>query len=445
MSKQATFFTNFRSRIFRNTLIRSSFLRNNSIFWFASLIVAFINYVYYPVLGRFMRPTDFGEVQAIVSIFTQMSIFFQVIGLINIGMISKYSDEEQRTERTDEISRLALYISVFLLLGVAIFAPELKGFFRFETMFPFFALACSLLISVPLAFSNSFLQGNKRFWTLATSNLILSVGRIVFAVLFVIIGLKTLGAIGGLLISQILALIYSLRKGKGIKQFIVNHLQIKKPDYSLIRGELPYVCMVFMTSLTTNLLLSLDILVVKHYFPPKEAGYYTGISIVANIVYFVTGPIAGVLISFISTTKPEKENLSYLKRSLLLLLPLGMTVTLLFSLVSHFVVMVLLGAKFAAYAQYLGGLTVALFMLSVSNLFIYYHIGLRHYFIAPTVTAGLIFSAILLQLRHGTMSFVVQDLEIGSLCILMSILILSMFYHFRRSGNVLTSNVMELS
>lgn len=406
---------------------KNAFLKNNAIFWVASLAVSFFNYLYYPVLGRIMHPADFGEVQTIISIFSQMAVFFQVLGLIGIGIMTKYPDEEQRAKVTNEISRLALYLSVILLIIIAILSPELKGFFHFQNVLPFLVLTTSLLASVPLAFSNSYLQGGKRFWTLATSNLILSVGRLVLAVLLVLAGFRTLGAIGGLFVAQVLALTYSLKKGKGICHFVANHLRLQKPDFELIRSELPFVGTVFLTSLTTNLLLSLDILVIKHYFPPREAGFYTGISIIANIVYFVTGPIASVLIPSISIHKP-KESLTLLKRSMLLLIPAGGIITLAFVLFPHLVVTILLGSKFVAYAPFLRGLSIALFLLSVSNLMIYYHIGLRHYLIAPIVAICLVGTVILLQGRHGTMGAVVGDLEISSVVILVMLVGLSLFY-----------------
>ncbi len=409
-------------------LRRDTYFRHNVTFWAASLLVAFVNYLYYPILGRFTGPADFGEIQTIISIFMQMAVFFQVLSLIGVGIITKYESEEKRTEITDEMTRLALYVSVVLLIVLAVFSPALKGFFHFRTVSPFLALACSLLISVPLAFSNSYLQGHKRFWTLASVNLLLSALRIVFAVILVVLGFRTMGAVVGLIFAQLLALAYSLKKGSGIRNFVVNHLRIQKLRLALVRDELPFAGMVLATSLTTNLLLSLDILVVKHYFPPREAGLYTGISIIANIVYFATGPIASVLVPSIKLGQPRAESFRLLKRSAFLLLPIGGVITLCFILFPHLIVTIMLGSKFAVYASYLRGLTVALFLLSISNLLIYYHISLRHYLIAPIVAFGLLVAIVLLQIRHATMGLIVGDLVYSSIVILFLLCCLPLFY-----------------
>lgn len=393
-----------------------------------SALVAFMNYLYYPVLARVMRPADYGEVQTAVSLLTQMGIFFQALGLLGVCIITKYPDEEQRTRINNEISRVVFLLSVALVVILALAAPELQKFFRFQSMYPFLALALSLVVNVPLSFSNSYLQGHKKFWTLSFSNLIQSSLRLVFSFVFVLVGLRTLGAVAGVICAQLIALAYSLKMGRGIRHFVSNNLHLRKPNYELIKPEMPFILTVFFTSATTNLLLSLDILFVKHYFPPREAGFYTGISIIANTVYFIAGPMASVLIPSISPSHTKSENFAYLKRSLRLILIIGGLATLIFIFLPHLVITILLGAKFGTYAQYLPGLSIALFVLSISNLLIYYHIGLRHYLIGPIAALGLVASIALLQYRHSTMGAVVGDLEIGALFIIILIALLSLLY-----------------
>lgn len=401
-------------------------MKNNAIFWMASLGVAFLNYLYYPILGHLMRPAYFGETQTIISIFTQAAIFFQVLGLVGIGIIAKYKSEADRNQITNELSRLALIFSIVLLLLTLIFIEQLKSFFHFTSISPFLALAVALLISVPLAFANSYLQGHKKFWTLSMGNMIGAVSKILFAVLFVLAGLKAFGAIGGLVCAQILALIYALKMGKGIRHFIVANLHFKKPNIELIRPELPFVGLVFLTALTTNLLLSFDILVVKHYFPPREAGFYTGISIIANIIFFITNPFVGVMFPSIKPDNPKHQNTHIMFRSLFLVILIGGLVTLLFVLAPQFFVTLLLGHRYAAYATYLKGLSVALFIFSIANLLIFYHIGIRNFVVGPIVAIGLIVTIWLLKAYHTTMAMVVKDLVQGSLVLLVLVVGMSL-------------------
>jgi O-antigen/teichoic acid export membrane protein len=403
-------------------------MKNNAIYWFASLLVAFVNYLYYPVLGRLMRPVDFGETQTIISIFTQAAIFFQVLSLLGIGIISKYENEDLRNKITNELSRLAIVLSMVVLVCMIVFSAQLKSFFHFTSVYPFMVLACSLLVSVPLSFANSYLQGHSSFWKLSIGSFMGALSKLVFAVVLVALGFKVIGAVGGLVLAQVLVLIYALKMGKGIRNFVSSNLHLRRPQLSLIKPELPFAGMVFATSLTTNLMLSFDILVVKHYFPPREAGFYTGISIISNIIFYVTGSLSGVLIPSIKLSNTAQENNKLLRRSLLLLFPIGGLVTLVFILVPNLVVDILLGHRYVAYATYLKGLSLALFIMSISNLLIYYHIGLRHYFVTPVVIVSLCFTLGLLQHSHATMSLVVHDLVFGAAALLVLLVGMSLRY-----------------
>lgn len=365
-----------------------------------------------------MTPADFGEVQTIISFLTQIGIFLQVLGLVSISIINKYPDRKQRDALIAELSRLSLFLSLVVLIVTIFAAPVLQSFFSFNSAAPFYALGASLLISVPAAFANSYLQAHKRFVTLSQSQFIATIGKLVFGVSFVLLGWATFGAIFGLILASALSLVFALKKGQGIGHFVESNLHLRKPKLHLIRPELPYAAMVFCTSLTINLMLSLDILVVKHYFDPHTAGLYTGISIISNIIYFVTGPFVGVMIPSLKLSNSRAQNRRYLLRSVALTFSIGGIALAVFALAPTFVVTTLLGGAYATYAHYLPKLALTLFILSVSNIAIYYHVALRHYMIAPIVLIGLGVTFWLLSNSHADMGQVVNGLLGGAIVLI---------------------------
>ena len=71
-------------------LIKDDFLKNNAIFFIGSMAVAVLNYLYHPILGRMMSVEDFGEVQSLISLFIQLSIFMGVFNIITVnGAVAK--------------------------------------------------------------------------------------------------------------------------------------------------------------------------------------------------------------------------------------------------------------------------------------------------------------------------------------------------------------------
>ncbi len=420
-------------------LSSNEFIRHNAIFWVASLGVSFLNYLYYPVLGRLLDPTNFGETQTIISFMTQTGIFLQVLALVSVTIITKYQDKSEREAVSNELSRLTLLLSAILLISTIVFSPLLRDFFHFSSVTPFLVLAVFLFVSVPASLATAFLQGHKKFGTLATSSLGGAVAKIVFSVIFVLLGFKTVGAIGGLVASQILTLLYALQKGNGVRHFVASNLHFRRPKWALLKPELPFTAMVFATSLTTNLLLSFDILVVKHYFPPAQAGFYTGISIISNIIFFLSGPFASVLIPSLQPHGLASDNQAFLKRTLTLTALAGGCVLLVFLVAPHLVVLILLGAKYAHYAPYLRGLGVSIYALSLANVLIIYHIGLRHFWVAPTVLVGFITTVVLLARFHATIGAVVSDLVTGAVVLLVALIGLTVKYRMHIIGHDRTS------
>jgi O-antigen/teichoic acid export membrane protein len=399
----------------------STFLRHNLIFFTGSTIVSILNYLYYPVLGRLLQPADFGEVQAIISFFMQAAVFLQVLSLLTIAIIKKYDDFAQRNALTGELERLATIIGITGLALVTLASPWLQQFLQFRSPVPFIILGVAVLIGVPTALSNAYLQGFRRFAALAWSNIVTSSSKLIFSAALVVAGFRTGGAILGLALSAVVGLAYATYLAMKVGRPPIS-LKWRRPDLTLIRPELRYAGLVFVTSLCINVLLSIDIIAVKHYFSPHVAGLYAGIATIARIIFFLTGPLTAVLISSVKLRDPV-HNRALLIRSLGLLLILGGSALLFFTLYPAFVIQLLMGNRYLEFASQLPRLSLAIFILSVSNLLIFYHLMLRRYLVVPAAALGLVTMVILLMLQHQTIPAVVTSLIEGSVLLFILVVV----------------------
>jgi len=146
------------------TAIRSSdFLRNNTIFFAGSVLVGALNYLYYPLIGRLVDPAVFGEIQTLVSLFLQFTIFLNVLGMITVNIMANYADKEKAHRVIIELEKFAAYLSVFLLAFTLIAGELLRESLRFDSSLPFSALALALIVSIPLTFRSAYARSQKRF------------------------------------------------------------------------------------------------------------------------------------------------------------------------------------------------------------------------------------------------------------------------------------------
>jgi O-antigen/teichoic acid export membrane protein len=398
------------------SLLKNPFIRNNLIFLMGSVLVGGFNYIYYPILGRMLSPEAYGEVQAMVALCLQLLIFLNVLSQVSINVVANYTDEDRKQRVIFELEKLAFMASLGIVaVGIAC-SWYVKDFFNFESVWPFIVLLSVVVATVPLSFRSAFLRAHLRFGIASISNIIGAAGKVIFSVILVWLGFNIVGAIGGILVAQVVAFTYTAYKAKQLGFMKpADSSYIGKLSLKDIRPELPYAAFMFVCSMSIVLLSSIDIFVVKHYFDPLVAGQYAGISTVARIIFFLTAPLALVLLPAVKIANSASENRKLLLKSLGLLVAVGGSPALFFAVFPDFSVHTLMGSSYAAYTSLLPLLCLAMLLLSVVNLIISYYIALRNYMLLSIIIPGVCTTVILMWASHSSVRNVVMNLIYGSI------------------------------
>jgi O-antigen/teichoic acid export membrane protein len=393
----------------------SAFLRQNAIFFVGSLLVGFVNYLYYPVLGRLLAPSQYGEVQAVVALFLQLTILLTVLTQVTVNVVANYQDEAHKQKVVFELERLAALLSIGVLVLGVIGSWQLKQFFQFDSVWPFIVLLLIFVASVPLAFRSAYLRAHQRFGLVSVANLIGSVARVLFSALFVVAGLQAAGAVGGLLAAQVVAFCYAAYYARklGFRRPTGVHY-LSKPSFVLVAPELKYALFVLIGTMAITLLSSIDVFVVKHYFDPQLAGEYAGVSTVARTIFFLTAPIALVLLPAVRLHKPAVENRRLLLKSLALTLAVGAPAAVVCMVADRLVTSALMGHRYLAYAHLLPTLSMAMLLLSVVNVVISYYIALRKYQISSILILSIGSAAALMWMHHSSLSDIAMNVVYSS-------------------------------
>jgi len=164
------------------------------------------------------------------------------------------------------------------------------------------------------------------------------------------------------------------------------------------------------------------VIIIKHYFPADQAGFYSGIATIARIIFFITASVAGVLISHIKIENPDKENKKTLKKSLFLVGGLGGVALLTFLVFPDIVIKVLIGQRYLEYANLLPRLSLLLFLVSVINVFFFYYLALRKYFLALIAILSPLLVIVLSYFRHDSLLEIINNFLWVSALILITLL-----------------------
>jgi O-antigen/teichoic acid export membrane protein len=400
--------------------IRSSdFLRQNAILFVGSLVVSALNYAYYPVLGRLLKVEEFGEVQVLISLFLQLTLFLTVLSQVTVNIITNYKDEQTKRDVIFELEKLGLLLSALVFVVGAIFSWQLRAILHFESAWPFIVLLLTLIASVPLAFRGAYLRGYKRFSDFSVAGIIGAVGKLTISALLVVVGFSTVGAIGGVLAAQLLAFGYAVSRARqaGFKR-PPGSSYFTLPRVKRVLPELTYSVFVLVASLGVAVLSSVDVLIVKHFFDAETAGAYAGISTVAKILFFLTASVAQVMLPSVKVDAAPGENRRFLLKSLALVTLLGGGALAVFSLLPGFVVTLLMGKNYITYVHLLPLLSFAMFVISLLNLLVFYYVALRKYQVAVIVVFGLALTCWLVVSGRASLDGIVDNLALGSVIML---------------------------
>lgn len=389
---------------------QSSFLRHNAIFFVGSVGVGLLNYIYYPVLGRLLEPSAFGEVQAIVSLFLQLTIFLTVLSIVTVNIVANYTDKRQMQQVMFELEKTALLISICLLLASVLFGNVLQSFLQFESAAPFSLLALALVVSIPLTFRSSFVRGKHAFGRASVINIVAAGAKLALSVALVVVGLNTFGAIAGIVVAQVLAGVLAAiwARQLGLEKSTGSYMA--PPKLSVIKTELPYATLVLVGSLVITLLYSIDIVVVKHLFDPHTAGLYAGIATVARTIFFLTASIVQVMLPLIKLEQTPQQNRRLFIKSLGLMLLVATPALALFALWPETVVGLLMGQNYLPYAELLPRLSLAIFIISVLSLIISYFTALRRYVVLILAIMVAVVACLLMLLHHDNLQAIVENL-----------------------------------
>lgn len=394
-------------------LQNDAFLKHNIIFFIGTIVIAFLNYLYHPVLSRLLSVEQFGEVQTIFSlvflsgvvlaVFNRMIIHLTVQARVDEGAEAGMKLAYDR--KVSSLFTYALLIHVSFALVLALLSPALSRYFSFETSWSFAYFALFGVIAVPYTFYAAHLQGRNAFGALSIGQGINALGKLVFAVVFVLLGTGVFGAVGALTSAALVAILYMRHAASGHTFSLVP----LRAAARIVQEELPYSVLVLLTLGLVTVLYSGDVLIVKRLFSPEVAGLYAGVATIARLIIFATTSISVVLISSVALHQTRAENRAVLKKGLLYVTLVGGLATLVMSLFPEIILRLAMGVRYEESAALLPLLSITMLVVSYLNLCLSYLLALRERALIAICSAGFVVLAFALFRFHATPEAIIFD------------------------------------
>ncbi|MBI3103895.1 oligosaccharide flippase family protein [Candidatus Daviesbacteria bacterium] len=350
-------------------IVKHPLFSGSMIMVIGSNAISFLNYLYHLIMVKLLDPPSYGELVALLSLIGLLGILSSSLNLVVTKFVSAAKGDSEIRGIVNWFNSKIFIFSLVIFLLIVLFSPFISSFLKIENNLLVILIALPSLLGLASLLYKSVLQGLLKFQQMILSVFVESGLKLILGAVLVYAGFSVGGAVAGLVVASFVGFFLS-------RFFIRNFLQVseKGPD---IKSMFLYSLPVTIQYLSITSLFSSDILLIKHFFSPHDAGIYAIISTLGKIILFGTGPIGAVMFPIVSQRQARGDNyrrifvLSFVLTSVLAAL-----ILLVYWLVPQLVIRLLNPAYLKA-APYLVWYGIFITFYTLSSLFVSYYLSLN--------------------------------------------------------------------
>jgi O-antigen/teichoic acid export membrane protein len=362
------------------------FLRNNLLILILLNSSNVFNYLFQLVAGRSLTTGDFGSFNALNSLAVLLSAPVAVLPLV----FSRYTVKLEakglgqiKNLLVEGFRWLVFIAGALFLIGLASI-PWLKDFLHLQENIPIVIMLAQLTLSLLFPVLLGVIQGLHRFTAFGICGGSVSLVRLLSGLLFVF----SLGwGVNGALLSGAIGTFVAMGIGLWALRDILK-VPAEPLPHDLFSEMRKYSFPVFLSTTMVMALGNLDIVLVKHYCSPEEAGLYSIAAILGRIALYLPGVLIIVLFpeaAKAQTTGNEDSRILWVSLGLTALL--GGSFALACTLWPEPIIVLLFGEKYQTAAELLTTISIAMALLAVANVIFTYSLARSEFnFLWPLVS-----------------------------------------------------------
>lgn len=384
--------------------------------------VSFLNYLYHFIIGRLLGPSNYGELAAIISLIGLLGIIPGSVTLVITKYVSAAQNDTDLNNLIFWFKKRIIIISLIYTIILLALTPLMTSFLKIPDMSYLIMIAISFLLSLQSSLNRAILQGLLKFKEMISSILAENGAKLIISVILVYLGFQVAGAVMAFVIASFLGFymtIYFLKtKYQGAQKE-------KSPN---IKAMAKFAIPVAIQSFAVTSLYSSDVILVKHFFSPHQAGVYAALSILGKIIFFGAGPIGAVMFPLVSKRHSKGESYkSIFIYSLLATLILIIVVLTLYLLAPQLAIMLLYGKAYLEAANLLVWFGIFISLFTISTLFISYYLSLGKISVVALPCIAAVMQIVLIWFYHQNLFMVILISIILAALLLVSLLIYSIY------------------
>jgi len=374
----------------------SLILSGSVIMLVGTAIVSAFNFGYNVAVARLLGPAAFGHASAAVTLLMLMSAITLAFQLVCAKFVARNESNGARSALVQSLLKRASLVGIVIAALLAVGSGAVTSYLRLPTPWIVLLLAFGVAFYIPLGVRRGAMQGTCQFERLAGNFVLEVIVKFGGALVLVLSGFGVLGAVGAITASVILAyFLPPMGQAFRSKPTACTPASFREGMQAIV---------FFVGQVIIN---NIDILLVKHFFAPDEAGMYAAVALVGRVLYFASWSVVSAMFPISAGAKPKEHNSSLLVVPLLLVVVLSVGFILLLTFVPGMIVHFVFGSGYREAEPLLSLYAAATGLYALSVVLMAYEMSRR---IANTGWIQLIFSGVIVGgicLFHSTLREVV--------------------------------------
>jgi O-antigen/teichoic acid export membrane protein len=320
----------------RNEPAHSRILGGSLVMLFGSSLVSVVNFGYNIAVARLLGPAAFGHAAAAVTLLMLVSAITLSFQLVCAKFVARNTTVGGKSAVYAKLLRRAWIVGILLGSALCLAAGPVAQYLRLPSPTLVIVLASGIAFYVPLGVRRGGFQGVCAFSRLTTNFILEALVKFGGAIVLMELGYGVLGAVEAIAASVVLAYFLpptpaELKGESGTGQ-----------PASFREGIQAIVF--FVGQVVIN---NIDILLVKHFFAPDQAGLYAAVALVGRVVYMLAWSVVSAMFP-ISAGARREERSSVLVVALGFVVSIALAFTLGVGLFPDFTLGVVFGSGFQA-------------------------------------------------------------------------------------------------
>jgi O-antigen/teichoic acid export membrane protein len=390
----------------------SAMLKQSLLVFTASMVLNVCGFIAHAVASRQLGVTLYGSLYALINTALIAALPAAFIAPVVAQLAAEFRalhDDGHLRGMIEGVTEVFAKIGLLYMVIAAFAAIPLAGFLHvpiWSMQFVGMLAAVALFVSALRAIA----QGTQDFVGYALSNAIEGVAKVCGIGLLIAVGFKLGGGIVGFFLGPLCALIYlGLRMQRRYVRAVAHAVRY---DWRRILNAGAGAA---AATISLALMGSADVVLVKHYFAPHEAGLYAAASLGGKILLYLVGFVSTVLLPQAADRHARgAQTREVLAGSLLMFAAVALFGLFVFRYFGIDVLHALVGHAFDAAAPLLVTYGLAMVLLALTNALTSYGIAThRLAFTAPLLISTFATLAAIVAI-HPTLAAVVKVLVVGN-------------------------------